>query len=155
LEVTLDDVDVRLINALQKDGRRPVVSLARELGMAPSSVKERMAKLEDSGVITGYAALVDPSKVGLGVQAFLLATVQHGEAEFEAKVRSLPQIRDCYMTSGRFDYLLHVGARDNAELGQFVRESLEIEPGIPRVESVVVFQEVKSEPGWHVKGGTQ
>jgi Lrp/AsnC family transcriptional regulator, leucine-responsive regulatory protein len=146
----VDDIDVRLVTALQQDGRRPVVSLARELGMAPSSVKERMAKLEEAGVITGYAALVDPVKVGLGVQAFLLATVEHGEDEFEEKVRGLPQIRNCYMTSGRFDYLLHVGAGDIEELGRFIRESLEIEPGIPRVESVIVFQEVKSDPGWPV-----
>ncbi len=146
----MDSTDIRIISALQQDGRRPIVSLARELGMAPSSVKERIAKLEESGVITGYVALVDPAKVGCGVQAFLLATVQHGEAEFEEKMKGLPQVRNCYMTSGRFDYLLHVGARDVAELGRFIRESLEIEPGVPRVESVIVFQEVKSESGWPV-----
>lgn len=144
----MDETDIRLINALQQDGRRPIVSLARELGMAPSSVRERMAKLEESGVITGYAALVDPAKVGWGVQAFLLATVPRGEAEFEAKMRRLPQVRRCYMTSGRFDYLLQIGAPDIAELGRFIRESLETEPGIPRVESVIVFQALKSEPGW-------
>ena len=144
----MDETDLKLISALQQDGRRPLASLARELGMAPSSVRERMAKLEESGVITGYAAVVDPAKVGWGVQAFLMATVERGEAEFEAKMKRLPQVRRCYMTSGRFDYLLHVGAPNIAELGQFIRESLEIEPGIPRVESVIVFQEVKSEPGW-------
>jgi Lrp/AsnC family transcriptional regulator, leucine-responsive regulatory protein len=145
---TLDATDIRLVNCLLQDGRRQIVSLAKELGMAPSSVRERMAKLEATGVITGYAALVDPAKVGWGVQAFLLATVPRGEAEFEERMRELPQVRHCYMTSGRFDYLLHVGAPDIAELGRFIRESLEIEPGNPRVESVVVFQEVKSEPGW-------
>jgi Lrp/AsnC family transcriptional regulator, leucine-responsive regulatory protein len=144
----MDATDIRLVNCLQQDGRRQIVSLAKELGMAPSSVRERMAKLEAAGVITGYAALVDPAKAGWGVQAFLLATVPRGEAEFEERMRELPQVRHCYMTSGRFDYLLHVGAPDIAELGRFIRESLEIEPGNPRVESVVVFQEVKSEPGW-------
>jgi Lrp/AsnC family leucine-responsive transcriptional regulator len=144
----MDDTDLKLITALQQDGRRPLASLARELGMAPSSVRERMAKLEESGVITGYAALVDPAKVGWGVQAFLLATVPRGETEFEERMRNLPQVRHCYMTSGRFDYLLHVGAPDIAELGRFIRESLETEPGIPRVESVIVFQEVKSKPDW-------
>jgi Lrp/AsnC family transcriptional regulator, leucine-responsive regulatory protein len=144
----MDATDIRLVTCLQQDGRRQIVSLAKELGMAPSSVRERMAKLEAAGAITGYTALVDPAKVGWGVQAFLLATVPRGEAEFEERMRVLPQVRHCYMTSGRFDYLLHVGAPDIAELGRFIRESLEIEPGNPRVESVVVFQEVKSEPGW-------
>jgi DNA-binding Lrp family transcriptional regulator len=144
----MDATDIQLINALQLDGRRPVASLARELGMAPSSVRERMAKLEEAGVITGYTALVDPAAVGYGVRAFLLATVEHGEPEFEAKMQALPEVRHCYMTSGRFDYLLYVGAADIGELGRFIRERLEIEPGIPRVESVIVFQDVKSEPGW-------
>lgn len=146
----MDETDIRLVNALQRDGRRPVASLARELGMAPSSVKERMAKLEESGVIAGYTAVVDPAKAGWGVQAFLLATVERGEPEFEAHMKSLPQVRACYMTSGRFDYLLHVGAHDIGELAQFIRERIEIAPGIPRVESVIVFQKVKSELGWSV-----
>lgn len=146
----MDAIDLRLVSALQRDGRRSVASLARELGMASSSVKERIAKLEESGVITGYTALIDPAKAGLGIQAFLLASVPHGEPEFEAKMRDLPQVKTCYMTTGRFDYLLHVGARDIGELGQFIRESLEIEPGIPRVESVIVFQQVKADAGWRV-----
>jgi Lrp/AsnC family transcriptional regulator, leucine-responsive regulatory protein len=146
----MDDVDVVLIDSLQRDGRRSVASLARELGMAPSSVKERMAKLEETGVITGYTALVDPSKVGWTVQAFLLARVERGEPRFEQKMKALSQVKACYMTSGRFDYILHVCARDIAELGRFIRESLEIEPGIPRVESVIVFQNVKDEHGWDV-----
>jgi Lrp/AsnC family transcriptional regulator, leucine-responsive regulatory protein len=147
----VDSTDALLLNLLQRDGRRSIASLARELGMAPSSVKERMAKLEETGVITGYAALVDPAKVGWTVQAFLLARVEHGEPEFERKMKGLPQVRACYMTSGRFDYILHVCARDIEELGRFIRESLEIEPGIPRVESVIVFQSVKEEPGWDVE----
>jgi DNA-binding Lrp family transcriptional regulator len=148
----MDETDVLLLNSLQQDGRRSVASLARELGMASSSVKERMAKLEEMGVITGYTAVVDPTKIGWTVQAFLLARVEHGEPEFEQKMRGLPQVRACYMTSGRFDYILQVCARDIAELGRFIRESLEIAPGIPRVESVIVFQNVKSEPGWDVAG---
>jgi Lrp/AsnC family transcriptional regulator, leucine-responsive regulatory protein len=151
----VDETDVRLLNSLQQNARRSVASLARELGMASSSVKERMAKLEETGVITGYVAVVDPTKVGWAVQAFLLARVEHGEAEFERKMQGLPQVRACYMTSGRFDYILHVGARDIAELGRFIRESLEIAPGIPRVESVIVFQDVKAELGWDVAGSAE
>jgi DNA-binding Lrp family transcriptional regulator len=148
----MDETDVLLLRSLQQDGRRSVASLARELGMASSSVKERIAKLEETGVITGYTAVVDPGKIGWTVQAFLLARVEHGEPEFERKMQGLPQVRACYMTSGRFDYILHVCARDIAELGRFIRESLEIAPGIPRVESVIVFQNVKAEPGWDVAG---
>jgi Lrp/AsnC family transcriptional regulator, leucine-responsive regulatory protein len=144
----MDSTDVLLLDRLQRDGRRSIASLARELGMAPSSVKERMAKLEETGVITGYTAVVDPARIGWGVQAFLLARVEHGEPEFEEKMKDLPQVRACHMTSGRFDYILQVRARDIAELGRFIRESLEIEPGIPRVESVIVFQNVKEELGW-------
>jgi len=147
-DMHVDAIDKQLIAALQADARRPLVSLARDLDMAPSSVRDRMSRLESRGVITGYAAITDARELGWGVQAFLLVRLDRHEQDFESHMLELPQVRACYMVSGRFDYIVHVAGADIDELGTFVREGIEVEPGVPRVESAIVFRTLKSEAGW-------
>jgi Lrp/AsnC family leucine-responsive transcriptional regulator len=108
----MDLLDSKILKALQASGRKKNAELARELGVAPSTMMERIRRLEESGVLQGYRASIDPQKLGVNIQAFISVTLSRHETEvirqFEESIRKMPHIRACYHLTGRFDYLLHV-----------------------------------------------
>jgi len=153
----MDQLDLRILKALQEDGRRPNADLAREFGVAPSTTLERIRRLEEQGVLLGYRARIDRNKLGLTVQAMISITLGQTNAEairpFEEGIRSIPFIRACYHISGRFDYLVHLAARDLDHLGHLVKEGIAAIPGVARTETFLVFSEIKSDLGWPVEIG--
>ncbi len=106
----MDALDRRLVDALRVDGRASYAELARTVGLSSSAVHERVAKLESSGVITGYRAVVTPSAIGLGVTA--LVAIEPGEtstdAEVVAALRSMPEVESCYGVAGDEAYVVTV-----------------------------------------------
>src|SRR5262245_35547680 len=105
----LDDIDKRIIAALQRDGRLPIVELAAEVGLSATPCLRRIKRLETEGVITRYAAVIDPAKIGKGLQAFVQVTlVSHAEDTVDAFERALkdrPEMVAYYITSGEMDFL--------------------------------------------------
>jgi Lrp/AsnC family leucine-responsive transcriptional regulator len=148
----MDRLDQRLLKALQADGRRKNADIARELGVAPSTVLDRTRRLEERGHLRGFRAIVDPKSLGLSVQALISVTLGRHSAEtirpFERGVRGIPYVRACYHVSGRFDYILHVAAKDLEHLGHLVKKRIAAIPGVDKTESFLVFSEVKSDVGW-------
>jgi Lrp/AsnC family leucine-responsive transcriptional regulator len=147
----MDLLDLKILKALQTSGRKKNAELARELGVAPSTMMERIRRLEESGVLQGYRASIDPKKMGLNIQAFISVTLSRHETEvirqFEEGIRKTPHIRACYHLTGRFDYLLHVFVADLDQLGKLVKNRITALPGFGKSETFLVFSEIKSDNG--------
>ncbi|MGD2270562.1 MAG: Lrp/AsnC family transcriptional regulator, partial [Desulfobacterales bacterium] len=105
----MDNLDLRILEILQNNGRKKNAELARELGIPPSTMLERIRRLEESGVLRGYRASLDPNLLGLGIQAFISVILSRHESDiirkFEEGIRQIPNVRACYNLTGRFDYL--------------------------------------------------
>jgi Lrp/AsnC family leucine-responsive transcriptional regulator len=115
--------DARILEVLQRDGRRPYADLGADVGMSGPSAHERVKKLEARGVIRGYAAVVDPSSVGLGILAFSWITQAPGTAatDLTDEFAGIPEIEECHHIAGEADYLLKVRARDTRDLERVLR----------------------------------
>jgi Lrp/AsnC family leucine-responsive transcriptional regulator len=116
-EVSLDRTDWQLITALQRDGRSSYADLAREVAMSPSAVTERIRRLEESGVLTGYRAEVSPERVGLSIMAFVRLRYPTGNYRpFHALLDSTPEIIEAHHVTGEDCFVLKVVARSMRHL---------------------------------------
>jgi DNA-binding Lrp family transcriptional regulator len=142
----LDETDLRILASLQKNAKLTIKELAEELHLTTSPVFERMKRLEKDGYITGYAALVNPEKVGRGQVVFCnvsmpVYTTENIEA-FEKIVRQMPQVMECYHLAGMVDYQLKVLVKDIKEYDTFLKTFAEI-PMVKVHSSIVVLHDVK------------
>jgi Lrp/AsnC family transcriptional regulator, leucine-responsive regulatory protein len=147
----LDRRDVDILMELQRDSRQSVQQLAAKVGLSTTPCWKRVKDLEAAGVIRGYGAHVDRSRVGL--QLCVLAEVvlsQHTEAlvrEFERAVASCPQIISCYSTTGAADYSIMVLVADIKSYESFLHDTAFKLPGVTHIRSSVVLKEVKAAAG--------
>jgi Lrp/AsnC family transcriptional regulator, leucine-responsive regulatory protein len=143
----LDTIDRRILRALQRDGRLPVVALAEQVGLSPTPCLRRVKRLEAEGVIVRYAALVDPSRVGLPLQAFVMVGLEsHAEEVVQGFHRALaarPEVLAAYAMSGEMDYLLHVLAADFEAFAEFALKALLRMPGVKQTRSSFVLAALK------------
>lgn len=143
----LDAIDRRLLAALQNDGRLTATELAERAGLTTSPCLRRLRRLEDTGVIRGYAALVDQKKVGLPVSVFVSIKLERQREEdlnrFEEAVRRCPEVVECYLMTGQRDYLLRVVARDLADYERIIKETLTRIEGVASIESSFALSQVK------------
>ena len=150
----MDNIDKQTLKALQRDGRKKNTELAKEAGLAPSTMLERVKKLEDKGFIKGYRADVDPAKLGLTAQGFAAISLDRHRVKdivvLENEIKELPNVRACYHITGRFDYLLHVVAPDINDLGALIKEKLATIPGMGKIETFIVYGEIKPDMGWPI-----
>ena len=148
----MDILDRNILRALQRDARVKNAALARDMGVAPSTMLERMRRLEDRGYFNGFKAVVNPEKLGLSVQAMISVSLgQHSTKTirpFEKAVKSIPNILVCYHVTGRFDYILHVVAKNLNQLGILVKERIASMPGVGKTETFLVFSEIKNDNGY-------
>ena len=110
--------DARILEILQRDGRRPYAEVGAAVGISGPSAYERIKKLEARAVIRGYSAQVDPRKVGLGILAFTWITQAPGTTAMDltGDFASIPEIEECHHIAGEADYLLKIRARDTPDL---------------------------------------
>ena len=148
----MDTLDRNILRALQKDARVKNADLARELGVAPSTMLERVRRLEERGYFSGFKAIINPEKLGFGVQALISVSLgQHSTQTirpFEQAVKSIPNIMTCYHVTGRFDYILHIVAKNLKELGILVKEQIASLPGVGKTETFLVFSDIKNDNGY-------
>ncbi len=142
----LDVFDLRLLTALQREGRAPNAALAESVGLSASQVSRRLARLEAEGVIATYAALLKPDAVGLTVLAFSSVSLER-QAEamdgFEAAVLRFPEILECYSVTGEQDFVLRIVARDLKAFADFLSDRLLRVPGVRSVRSSIVLHTIK------------
>lgn len=142
-----DRFDRIILDTLQAQGRASNVELSERVNLSPPQCYRRVQRLEQEGVIRGYAAQVEPAALGLGVVAFVslsLAREQFKQVRsVEKAIRQFPEILECYTISGDFDYLLKVVATDLKSLSAFLTDRLMQVPGVAGVRSMVCMEEIK------------
>ncbi|MEM9689868.1 MAG: Lrp/AsnC family transcriptional regulator, partial [Pseudomonadota bacterium] len=135
----LDRYDRQIIDALQSDGRISNVQLAAAVNLSESACLRRVRVLEDSGLIERYSALLNQREAGLPGNVFVQIGLHREEeaelAAFEEAVKSVPEVMECYLMTGEFDYLLRVVVTDMADFERLHRSALTRLPGVARVNS--------------------
>ncbi|MEO8753661.1 MAG: Lrp/AsnC ligand binding domain-containing protein [Casimicrobiaceae bacterium] len=144
---TLDAIDLAILDALQRDGRLPNVTLAKAVGLSPTPCAERVRSLEAAGIITGYATLLDAQRLDLGLVVFIEIALDRTSEDafdlFRTAMLGIPQVQECHMVAGGFDYLLKVRVRDMAAYRSFLGEVLAKVPGIRETHTYAVMEIVK------------
>ncbi len=143
----LDRYDKMILDALQKDGRISNVQLAGRVSLSESACLRRVRALEEAGLIDRYVALVNQPKVGLAGNVFVQIGLHREEerelAAFEEAVRNIPEVMECFLMTGEFDYLLRVVVSDMADFERLHRDALTRLPGVARVNSSVAIRTVQ------------
>jgi DNA-binding Lrp family transcriptional regulator len=141
--VDLDDVDRTLLRLLQENARTTNARMAELAGIAPSTCVARIRSLVERGVITGFAASIDPVAVGLGLEALISVNIRAGArariAEFSAGIRRLPEVVQVFFLGGSEDFVIHLAARDSAHVRDFVVEHLSADPTVASTRTSLVF----------------
>lgn len=149
MNYSLDKIDLKIIHLLQKDAKMKIKEIAHELGMTNTPIFDRIKKLENSGVITGYSATINKEKVGLHLVAFCSITLdKHNEAninQFEKEVGNLEEVIECYHIAGMIDYLLKVVSKDMTQYQAFIAKKLAALDNIGRVQSSFVMTPIKED----------
>lgn len=142
----LDDIDRKLLSLLQRDARSTNAELAKEVGLAISSVNERVRKLVERKVITGFHAHVDPEALGLDLMAFVCVALGDpaAEAEFLKRIAPEPRILECHHATGPWNHILKVRVKNTRELEEFFNKVLKASPGLTRTETMIVLSSAKS-----------
>jgi DNA-binding Lrp family transcriptional regulator len=145
--MALDRFDRAILSALQKDGRTANVQLAARVNLSESACLRRVRALEESGLIDCYVAMISQSKVGLPGNVFVNIGLQREEdselSAFEEAVRGIPEVMECYLMTGEFDYLLRVAVADMADFERLHKDFLTRLPGVARVNSSVAIRTVQ------------
>jgi len=144
---TLGKIDRNILRLLQRDGRMSYAELARRVGLSTTPCKERVKRLERDGAIKGYQAILDPAYLNAALVVFvqirLQRTSQEVFEEFTRSVYDLPEVQECYLVSGNFDYLIKARVADMGAYRQFLGETLLSLPGVQESTSYVVMEQVK------------
>lgn len=143
----LDRIDLRILNCLQRDGRMSNVALARNVDLTPTPCLERVKRLEGRGYITGYTALLDPERVGRSLLVFieinLTKTSPDVFRDFRKQAGKMPEILECHLVSGNFDYLIKARVRDMQAYRDLLGEKILSLPGVNGSRSYMVMENVK------------
>ncbi|WP_313914422.1 Lrp/AsnC family transcriptional regulator [Tahibacter sp.] len=143
----LDRIDLRILEVLQRDGRITNAELAETISLSASACLRRVQRLEQTGVISGYAARVEPRAVGLGLQAFVRVQLARHDAQsiehFIQRVTESGEVVACHALTGDMDYLLHVVVEDLDHFSRFLLDRLLNDSGVADVNSSFVLRTVK------------
>lgn len=150
--MNLDRIDRKLLALLQADGRITNTELARQVGLSQSACLRRMQRLEQTGVIRGYGALLDPAALGKPETVFIEITL-HNQSEavldaFERAVAASPDILECHLMAGGYDYLLRVAVADSADYERLHRKQLAAFPHVARIRSLFTLRRVSQRHGF-------
>ena len=150
----IDRTDRIILSEPQKDAQRPVAELAAQAGLSASSCHRRVKLLEEAGVIQSYSANLDRTALGLAneffVEVSLSAQTEEAFEKFETAVQRVPEILECHLMSGQFDYLLRVAAADAADYERIHRSRISRLPGVQRIQSSLALRTVKGWAGYPI-----
>ncbi|HUO95102.1 MAG TPA: Lrp/AsnC family transcriptional regulator [Steroidobacteraceae bacterium] len=146
--MTLDRTDLRILSALQKDASLSTAEIAQRVGLSQSPCWRRISLLESQGVIRKRVALLSRDRVGLDVLVFThVKLASHGWQslpKFKQKVVSFPEVVQCFMVIGDFDFILLVATRTINDYNEFIQKRLSQVPGVQAIESRIVLEEAKN-----------
>jgi Lrp/AsnC family leucine-responsive transcriptional regulator len=139
-EWDLDQTDIQILALLQQHCKMPLAKIGQRVGLSAPAVIERIKKLEESGVITGYTATLDPRKLGCDITAFIgvLTSSPRGIADVERRIGERPDVLECHHVTGSYTLLLKVKTADTATLEELISHLRSID-GVSRTETMVVL----------------
>lgn len=151
----MDALDHSILDLLQRDGRSTQLEISRTVGLSQPAVAERIRKLEERGVITGYTARVDAKKLGKDITAFIGVTIEHPKyfEGFAKKVTAMPEILEAHRVAGQDSYMLKVKTSNTRTLDQLLVETLRMIEGVTRTNTTIVLSSIKEET--HVQVSAQ
>ncbi len=143
----LDDIDRRILAALQQDGRMTTQELADRVGLSASPCARRVRLLEEAGIIKGYVAVLDQARVGLPISVFASVKLERQREEeldrFSDAVTRWPEVADCYLMTGQRDYLLRIVVPDLESYERFLKDKLTRLKGVAAIESSFALGQIK------------
>jgi len=144
----LDEIDREILRILQADGRTPFSEIARRIDMSSATVHDRVNRMEEAGVISGYHAAVDPAATGFGASAFVGLRVEQGRSrEILEQLRGIEGVREAHLVTGEWDVLARVYAADTDALRDLLFERIEESEGFDRSYTMVILGTDFEEPG--------
>lgn len=150
----LDPIDLQILKTLQRNAKLTTKELADIVHLTPTPVFERQKRLERMGYIKKYVAVLDPEKLGQGLLVFCKVKLKQINSEiaksFVRRIQYLPEVTECYNTSGTYDYLLKVRARDVKQYQEFLLTKLGDIDSVAAIESMFVMSEVKQYSGINI-----
>lgn len=148
----MDSLDHDVLLALQADGSQSSVALARSFHLSPSVMAGRVRRLEHSGSIRGYRAIIDPAALGIAVRAFVVARLrehsEHSIREFEKDIQTVPGVRACYHVAGQVGMMIELSLHDLNHLSQLIRVDIARMPGVMTLEIMLILAESVADQGW-------
>ena len=151
----MDAIDIKLLKALQSDGQTSMSRLSEQVGLSLSASHRRVKQLEAAGMIAGYAARLDRMKIGLELQIFIeikiTSTRQEDIEAFEIAISDMPEILECHLISGEFDYLVRVASRDTKAYEYLYRNRLSRIPSVSEMKTLMTVSTVKEFSGFHLE----
>jgi Lrp/AsnC family leucine-responsive transcriptional regulator len=153
----MDSIDQRIVDLLQQSGRATQLELAKAVGLSQPAVAERIRKLEERGVITGYTARVDAARLGYDITAFIGVGIEHPKffEDFTTKVMGLDEVLECHRVAGEDSYLLKVKTRNTRSLDRLLVEVLRTIPGVTRTFTTIVLASVKENTHVHAAAAAE
>jgi Lrp/AsnC family leucine-responsive transcriptional regulator len=146
----LDKIDVKILDVLQKNGRISNVELAKQVNLSPSPCLDRMKRLESEGYIDKYTAKLNANKLKLGTSAFIQVTLSRTTSDvfgdFKDQVVKIPEVCECHMVAGGFDYLLKLRMKDMEAYRLVLGEIVDL-PGVEQTHTYVVIENVLEDQG--------
>ena len=147
----LDEIDRQLLQELQAEGRVTNVELARRVGLTAPPCLRRVRALEDEGVIRGYHADLEPSKLGFAIVVFAMVSLKSQAdtalREFEEAMQDLPEVREVHMLNGEIDFILKIVSRDLQSFQEFLTSKLTPAPNVASVKTSLTIRTSKYTPG--------
>lgn len=151
----LDRLDNKILSILQNDGSISMAALSERIGLSLSACHRRVKVLEAQGVIAGYAARLDRRALGFEVQVFieikLMSQRREDTSAFEEAICAMPEILECHMISGEFDYLMRVAARSTSDYEFLYRNRLSMIPSVSQMRTLLSLSAVKEFGGYHLE----
>ena len=139
----IDGIDTEILNIVQRDARIANAEIARQVGLAPSAVLERVRKLEERGVIRGYSAEIDPKAIDFGLTAFIsVRTAECGDGVGD-ELASIPEVQEVHEVAGEDCFFVKVRAKDTDHLGRLLREQIKAIPRVVNTNTTVVLKSFK------------
>ena len=144
----IDEIDLRILRELRVDGRMSAADLSQRVGLSATPVIRRLRQLEESGVITGYAALIDEVALGFALSIFVSVKLDRqvdvALRSFEAAILRFPEVVDCWLMTGNRDYLLRIAVTGLKEFETLMIERLVKIDGVASIESSIPLRRIKS-----------
>ena len=145
--IQLDKIDRSILNTLQLEGRISILELSERVGLSATPCARRVKRLEDEGVIERYAAVLNPRLLGKQLDVFVNVRLRSSTSEaievFEQAIKSMPEVVECYLVTGNYDYLVHLRVDDINDFKNYVRERLSGIPSVGETVSSISLEQTK------------